>query len=1136
MSGLATLVIGVGGTGLKVLQYVKERLLETYAGVVPAHIGLLALDTEAPAADGMEGGVSLAVEPSLTAGETNPRRAEVHLLPPSPVFTLHDVLREAQSGAERWAWLEADKLAPLLSSQKLPSDLPTSSRPSGRIRLQLNYRQVKTALEQALHNLAFPPGTTTVSMDTTLDYIRQHTRQNIFLVGSLAGSSGGGTLIDTAVLLRSITQVKTYSSYSFIGMIALPSCFAGHVDISGRRLSNSYAGLRELDRFMRGHTAATPCTITLPDGTRTELDNMLFDFCYLVDAQDHGGIARATRADTGALGAIADAIVTHIDLRCGLRLNATYTNVSAQYHRPSGEETSNEGYRYQPRRLYSALNTHAVIFPRQDVIRSLGLRFLREMLDSHLIQRAAYTSGLAVPTTPLGIKDLLNFLSKDNPTPQEKIQAELYTLAGDLDVGIFIRTLLRYSANSKSSYATASPEILAWLVEDGKKRGEIQIMLEQSLKEITRPVDEPRYLPGYSRRAQTWIAHYLPHSADAPEPLRCRGEWPQALCELPVEMRTALRIRVHTLVVRLLNQRQVEDQGTKRHNLLRANRLGYALEVLRTLKKRVQQFKRQTQSSFEKYIRSRDRLRQAWQKLHANFITLEPNVPWLRHNPGPDYLNQLYELAEVEWQCLLCQYILDVSEQLGGEPDADGEVSIIDSAIRELEAWATTLAAVRDQLVDAEKQHSAQRQAKQQIKTRSYITDPAQFPAAIRVEEQLYANCRDRLWRTFLGMGDSPGMGLEWLLCPDQHDAYTLQIGNPGPSHVVPIEIPKDAQTLISVWETYTLRLLTDLLHRDQQTRVAGHITVLVDSAQTFVQRWLQPHRRALIRLHTIQADPQQEEHYLAVDPTSEDRKVTDFYSWIQTNWQQSSQHYIQAESEVACTFLTLYHGLELTHVAGFVEGAAAYRNLLRRGESLHLFPEEQYAAAYEVHMPTLSTPEWQQVRCLHPQVVVCLHTPEHVRAFALALVSGLICSQRLEQSEEYLLQVPGHPAIQLSASATIVDYPQLSRRPLDRQAALLLQAFQTFMLRGHAIDNVNEGIAYTAIAPAYRHWLDTTRGQLDSTARIALVRAWETDQEASPLSALLYAESHDPRFHDLGIVLLLELYAWAESESAAEQ
>lgn len=1128
MSGLATLVIGVGGTGLTVLQYVKERLFETYAGQIPPHINLLAFDAAPSSQAAPTGGVALTTEPTVAREGASPRPAELQLLLPSPVFTMQDAMREARSGSARWAWLEVDKLAPLL-----PGNTPLpASRPCGRMQLQINYQQIRKALQQVLsyHHATI----NAMATDQTSAYIQQHTRQNIFLVGSLAGSMGGGLLLDLAVLLRSLGSPEPYR---LIGMVALPSCFAGYVDTSGRRLANSYAALRELDRFMRGHTAATPATISLPDGTTTHLDNMLFDLCYLVDAQDHSGIARAAHAGTGALAAMADAIVTHIDLHCGLQLNAAYSNVPAQYHHPKDSEQSGEAYHYQPRRLYSALNSHAVIFPREDVIQSLSLRFLLELLDDHLIQRATFTGGLAVPNTPIKTRDLIDFLSKYNSA----YNAEIATMKGELDIGVFLRTLLRYSAQPNSSYSTASVDLLAWLVEDEPQRRTIQTLRDRSLQELTRPVNDKRALPGYSQRAQGWITRYLASLEDTRLPLRqARGEWSQALATLPQVMRTTLHARVHALLLRLLNQREVATLGTERSTVLRANRLGYALDVLRTLKERVRLFKRQTQASFEKYTHVQERMRQQWRRLHADFITLDPDVPLFRHNPGPDYLNQLRELAEVEWHCLVYRCLQDVLDHLGGTPDADGTLSILDSAIHAVEAWATTFATVREHLAATQKRHTIQRQAKQLLKTRAYITDPAQFPAATQVEERLYAACRARLWRAFLGTGDTQGMGMEWVPTRGAPGEYTLIIRNPkreaspDVDQDAAIEVAQDAPTLAALWQRYTLRLVAELIRQDQQARVAGHITTLVPNAQTFVQRWLQPHRRALIRLHTIRPNPQQEEHYLAVDPTSDDRTVTTFYSWIETNWQQTGQQYIQAESEVACSFLTLYHGLELTHVAGFVESAAAYRNLLQRGESLHLLLEEQHAAAYESRMPTLATPDWQAVHCLHPQIVVCLHPPAHVRAFALALVAGLLTAHRGEQSEEYLLQVPGHPALRLAASATIVGYPQLSRRPLDRQAALLLQAFQTFTLRGHALDEQEIVIPYAAILPAFQHWLATTHGSLSLAARMTLVRAWETDQAESQLYPLLYAESHDPRFRDLGIVLLLELYAWAEAAPAA--
>src|SRR5690349_20508680 len=106
------------------------------------------------------------------------------------------------------------------------------------------------------------------------------------------------------------------------GIITLPRFFSSINDSLGRRVPNTYASLRELDRFIQTHNANTPYTIIGGDGREITIDYSLLDLCFLVDIEDYNGQQPGTRPDFGALPAIVDMIVAHTDLRLGLRLNA----------------------------------------------------------------------------------------------------------------------------------------------------------------------------------------------------------------------------------------------------------------------------------------------------------------------------------------------------------------------------------------------------------------------------------------------------------------------------------------------------------------------------------------------------------------------------------------------------------------------------------------------------------------------------------------------------------------------------------------------------------------------------------------------------------------------------------------------
>lgn len=1143
MSGLPTLVIGVGGTGLRVLQRVKERLLETYYGEVPQQITLLEFDTALQSPADNFCGVQLNHQAAQLAMNGGAMLQEMQLVQTAPSFTMRNAFDEARKGNPRWEWMEVDKMANTLPpAAQVIIDGAGAFRPIGRTAFFLNYTAVENTLRAAMRQVMQQQ---VVGGDEVLrglkDADNAKSKRNVFLIGSLAGGTGSGGFLDLAAMMRRIKEVDhAFTDIVLIGMVVLPRFFDDVADPIGRRVPNTYAGLRELDRFMRAHKSGSPYKFITGTGQDITIDNTLFDLCYLVDVEDYAGGQPAAKPEFGALAAMADTIVAHTDFRLGLRLNAANINFVANYILPF-EQRANGHYTHLSRRYYSALNCHTVIFPREDVAKSLSLRFLLDLIDTHLIERDSRTSQLVVPTEPMRLDDLLSFLSKDNPAAQEKIAAELSTPQGDLDLGIFIRTLLQNGLNPDRRYSTDMDSVLRWLIEDGLRRRDVQRVIDESLRLSTTPPSDSHNMGSYISRVRSWQEKYLGPLVDANNPLGDRkgGEWEQAFGDLVTEERIRMEARIHDLVLRILNQRYEERSGDEQTSLLRANRLGYALAVLRAIKDTVRNFMKQTEISFGESARNLIQLRKDLEERRAIVANFRGSViPVLRPNPGPSYQVALRAVAEAERQKLLRNLTLEMAQQLGGDIAKEGRTqSVIDVAIQELEGWAKALTRVRELVAQESGSHQKRRKEKYAIGARSYITDASRYAKATDVEQGLYQRHRPVVWRTLLGPdpnGDS-GAGFYWEPRRDGAKYFDYQITtkeklfrlNPRRPELLTqhamLGEGSGAEQIAEVWQTGALRLLAERIRSDNRARVAAYLPQLYSGQQiSFVNSTLDPNSRALVQLSGVQPESRREEHYLAIDATSDDPQVNSFYSWFDQSWAGMNKVFLQSESDVGCTFLSLYHGLELDHFRGFVEHDPIYRSMESSQGCLHLFPEERLAADYEARIPGLRRPEWREMKRLHPEVVVCLNDAQRVRSFALALVSGLLADEASDYSREHYLKLPGQRPIKLTDTEKIGNYPIMQDN--DQTAARLLQAFQTYMLLGHDLDNTYNEIDYEAVLPAFNDWF----GQQHQGSNLdSLLKAWETSQEMPGLYPLFNAESKDPRFRDLGIVLLLELIGW---------
>ena len=1144
-TGLPSLIVGVGGTGLRVLQRVKERLIETYYGEVPPQITLLAFDTALQSPTDTFVGIQL--NQKLTLHGATTIQQELHLLQTHPAFTMDEVLAEAREGRPRWNWVEVEKLDRLLPPHSRSiAEGAGAFRPVGRTAFFLNYERVRQKLQQAMQQVL----TQSVDLDTITDErIVDKTKRNVFLVGSFAGGTGSGSFLDLAALIRSLKQHNdAFSNIVLIGIVVLPRFFAGIHDDPGRRIPNTYAGLRELDRFMRAHKEGTPYRYTNGYGDEMKVENQLLDLCYLVDVEDYTGRPAGTKPDLGGLPAIADMIVAHTDLHLGLRLNAANSNIASNYvyarHTRSAGATAH--YVYQSPRYYSALNCHTVIFPREDVATSLSLRFLLDLIDNSLIAHDQ-RGQLSVPTDPLPVNALVAFLANNNPTVQERMAAQgsSESKTNPFELGFFVQTMLQYVDRR---FNTSPEYVLKWLVEDTQMRKAALNSIWRSLEVTTKDPADPSTMSNYVKKVRFWQEKYLGQLVD-PHNLfgdRVGGAWAKELENLVSTQRMQLEKDLQVVVLNILNQRQEVPVGGVPTSLLRANRLGYVLALLQKLKDGVRAFIRQADQSFGKTSQHVLQLRRDLEEHRARVVTFRgPAVPIFNPNPGPAYLRKLRELAEAECQHLLHTLTVDIAIQFGGDnANAEQTPSVLDTAIKEIERWTKELEKVRAVIAEASLRHEARRKEKYAIGVRAYITDPQKFPGAAEVEESLYQRYKPVVLRTLLGP-DAQGSGVVFCWEPCATAPFDYQISTREKDFKLhPAKKPEryylfapalGVEALAREWQAGSLRLMAEQIRGDKLARVATYLPKLYADQGVMLNSMMLPHSKALVRLQHVQPNERQRELYLALDPTSDDLKVNEFYSWFGDKWKttEQNQDYLQAESNVSCIFLTLYHGLELNHFHDFNSSERGYRALESRQGCLHLFPEERLAAAYEAQLPTLKRSDWGEVKRLHPEVVIGLRDGERVRSFAHALVSGLIKASADGAMPDFHLTLPAFylTAAQRYRLTRVNDIHNFQLMgPHDQLAARVLQAFQTYTLIGRPID---DQLGYTVIdhnatATAFQNWFNEQHQGKTGAAIEQVLKDWETDPNGL-IAPLFHSEGKDPRFRDLGIVLMLELIRWRQ-------
>ncbi|MBX3057915.1 MAG: hypothetical protein KF770_15725 [Anaerolineae bacterium] len=256
------LVVGLGGSGQITVTCLKAQLQTSFGDDWHGRIRLLAFDTteESFAVQGPDGLVS------LEAG------VEFFDIGNIPVGSIARNLESQMAIKERLgAIISQQPTAVLRNGSK-------QLRPFGLLALLWRHGAVNEQLRQALWRLA--------GRDPN-DALNEQQGINVFVVGSLGGGTGSGTLFDTTYLIRdAFTDLGAQAEFCHItGIGVLPQAFPG---VKAPNMQpNTAAALQELNHLMTKGQFQT----RYPDGRTVISREAPFDLFYVVDGVDESGRA-----------------------------------------------------------------------------------------------------------------------------------------------------------------------------------------------------------------------------------------------------------------------------------------------------------------------------------------------------------------------------------------------------------------------------------------------------------------------------------------------------------------------------------------------------------------------------------------------------------------------------------------------------------------------------------------------------------------------------------------------------------------------------------------------------------------------------------------------------------------------------
>jgi hypothetical protein len=346
-----TLLVGLGGTGQKVLIQLKARFLRNY-GEVPPAIEFLCFDTDQTA------------EQTQIEGRVVRLTADTELVNIGGIET-PNIIRNLDKYPSIAAWIAEDKeriptRAIVMGAQQV--------RPLGRLSLFWRVELIHRKLQSAVQRL------------TDLKLGIEQKGINVFVISSVCGGTGSGIFLDVAYLTRHVIERSgLQSSFCYVnGVLALPSVFPNVAPVGIQ--SNSYAALAELDYFME--SGDWRCEYGNPRVSNVEFSGQRpFNICYLVDARNEQGQGLAGLEEIAPM--IAEAIYLQISSQVGTANNSAFDNVRVLASRTLFTEED----KYKPT-AYSSLGTSSLIFPVFKIIDLCAHRLGRDLIQQELLARS----------------------------------------------------------------------------------------------------------------------------------------------------------------------------------------------------------------------------------------------------------------------------------------------------------------------------------------------------------------------------------------------------------------------------------------------------------------------------------------------------------------------------------------------------------------------------------------------------------------------------------------------------------------------------------------------------------------------------------------------------------------------------
>ncbi|MEN3014465.1 MAG: tubulin-like doman-containing protein [bacterium] len=347
--GIPTIIIGLGGTGLKTVVSLKNKLAN-FRGVL---VKFICIDSDknevlVKKLDPDEY-INIGV-PGVSAIVSNLKLEAAEYIRPWFPSNLNFKIVSGDEGAKQF-------------------------RPMGRLYLFKNVDKVFNALDMATKQLRAKFAEASSPSKTI----------NVYIISSVCGGTGSGMLLDIAYIVREVVEVENACSALIKGVLFLPTAFSPFPisDVAERNhiYANGYATLKEIDYFMSPNKE-TEFVANYSHTRSIRNKKPPFDVCYLIDDENEE-FPIGSLEDT--IDAVSESLIILLSSGLGTSIKSAEDNLFTVLSGIQNMQPySDKNY------MYSSFGTSSIIYPYEQVKRYVSGNLVKFMFDS-LNQEVKYS-------------------------------------------------------------------------------------------------------------------------------------------------------------------------------------------------------------------------------------------------------------------------------------------------------------------------------------------------------------------------------------------------------------------------------------------------------------------------------------------------------------------------------------------------------------------------------------------------------------------------------------------------------------------------------------------------------------------------------------------------------------------------